>query len=457
MRSAVLSSLVALLLAAGTARAADTSNGVAIQGCLEAASRAYHVPPAILVILLNVEGGSLGAVSQNTNGTVDIGPMQVNQIWVPQVAAHWSTTKDRAYRALRDNFCANLEAGAWILRQGLDEAHGDFWEGVGYYHSHDPGHKQTYLRSVLQQVLRLRPHQPADLRSVAQQIIPLLPYRPAALATAASSGSGMMMAQPHPRAAWPSNDDMTVFNLIVIVLGAGLGSYLLWTHFHAEISAAVIAWRHQEIRVLQLFTDRFDLADAQMRGSDPAGVTLRDLYGISHAIGRTWRLPATVLIVVLGLLCMARNAPSQFRRQFDLNGLIREQATVFTTTAAFVKRQLRLVPPAAGSPRPADYALSPAEWIARNARAPTAGSMRRRPGAPSSPNSARAGEDRKARLRQSGSCSPPSRCTSSNGATRRSPCSGRARRPSWMSDRAMPRVPPNRWHFLQNASRRWTR
>jgi intracellular multiplication protein IcmP len=179
----------------------------------------------------------------------------------------------------------------------------------------------------------------------------------------------MMMAQPHPRAAWPSNDDMTVFNLIVIALGAGVGSYLLWTHFHAEISAAVIAWRHQEIRVLQIFTDRFDMADAQMRGSNPAGVTLRDLYGISHAIGRTWRLPATVLIVVLGLLCMARNAPSQFRRQFDLNGLIREQATVFTTTAAFVKRQLRLVPPAAGSPRPADYALSPAEWIARNARA----------------------------------------------------------------------------------------
>ncbi len=121
--------------------------------------------------------------------------------------------------------------------------------------------------------------------------------------------------------------------------------------------------------MLQIFTDRFNLADAQMRGSDPAGVTLRDLYGISHAIGRTWRLPATVLIVVLGLLCMARNAPSQFRRQFDLNGLIREQAKVFTTTAAFVKRQLRLVLPAAGSPRPADYALSPAEWIARNARA----------------------------------------------------------------------------------------
>jgi len=57
---------------------------------------------------------------------------------------------------LRDNFCANVEAGAWILRRGLDEANGDFWEGVGIYHSHDPAHKATYLRAVLNQVLRLR-------------------------------------------------------------------------------------------------------------------------------------------------------------------------------------------------------------------------------------------------------------------------------------------------------------
>jgi hypothetical protein len=167
MRNALLPGVLALLLTAGAADAADTSNGATIRGCLEAASRAYRVPPAILVVLLNVEGGSLGAVSQNTNGTVDIGPMQVNQIWVPQVAAHWSTTNDRAYRALCDNFCANLEAGAWILRQGLDEAHGNFWEGVGYYHSHDPGHKQTYLRSVLQQVLRLQPSRPTALATAA--------------------------------------------------------------------------------------------------------------------------------------------------------------------------------------------------------------------------------------------------------------------------------------------------
>jgi hypothetical protein len=139
------------------AQAAPTQDGPAmIAGCIDAAAGVYHVPPAVLVVLLNVEGGSLGRVSLNTNGTVDIGPMQVNSAWVPEVAAHWHAGEAATYLALRDDFCANMEAGAWILRQGLDEAHGDFWGGVGFYHSHDPELESQYLQEVLQQVLRLR-------------------------------------------------------------------------------------------------------------------------------------------------------------------------------------------------------------------------------------------------------------------------------------------------------------
>ena len=150
---------VAAGLACGSARAASTdgdANAAMIRGCIVAAAGAYRLPPAALVILLHVEGGSLGRVSQNRNGTVDIGPMQINDQWLPQVAAHWRASVPAAYQALRDVFCANVEAGAWILRRGIDEAHGQFWEGVGYYHSHDPEHKAAYLRSVLQQALRLK-------------------------------------------------------------------------------------------------------------------------------------------------------------------------------------------------------------------------------------------------------------------------------------------------------------
>jgi intracellular multiplication protein IcmP len=206
-----------------------------------------------------------------------------------------------------------------------------------------------------------------------------------------------MRSQPHPRAAWPSGDDNTGFNLIVILLGCCVGVYLLWTSYHGEISAGVMALRHHEIAFIRHFTDRYDLADRQMAAADPNAVTLRSLYVISHAVGMFFRVPAAVFMLLLAAICAARAAPARYKRAFDLDGLIREQAATFRTSAAFVRRHLRLVPPggacsrigsgvgsqagqtpdpgaetgsaASVEPRPADYALSPEEWIARFATA----------------------------------------------------------------------------------------
>jgi hypothetical protein len=137
-----------------------------IEGCLEAAAELHHVPAGVLVLLLSAEAGRLGEVSQNTNGTVDIGPMQVNDAWLPKIAGHWRASEDEAYRALRDSFCANVEGRAWILRQALDEAHGDLWEGVALYHSHAPVHKLEYMRLVYAQAMRLKREAMRELASV---------------------------------------------------------------------------------------------------------------------------------------------------------------------------------------------------------------------------------------------------------------------------------------------------
>lgn len=155
MRKLLLAGIACAVFAASPR--ADAASGASLmRRCIAAAASAHRVPQAVIVILLNVEGGSLGATSGNTNGTVDIGPMQVNQIWIPEVAAHWHASPQRTFQALRDNFCANVEAGTWILRRCLDEAHGDFWEGVGFYHSHAPEYKRAYLQAVLRQVLRMQ-------------------------------------------------------------------------------------------------------------------------------------------------------------------------------------------------------------------------------------------------------------------------------------------------------------
>ncbi len=138
--------------------------------CLLAAADAHRLPPAMLLVLLKVEGGRLGHVSQNNNDTVDIGPMQVNTIWVTKIAARWRTTPAAAYLALRDNLCANLEGGAWILARALAEAKGDFWSGVAIYHSHKPEHQGRYLRLVLAATRRLQDqagHAPSSTAPIA--------------------------------------------------------------------------------------------------------------------------------------------------------------------------------------------------------------------------------------------------------------------------------------------------
>jgi hypothetical protein len=147
--------LVAALLGPfgfGVARADEAM----IENCLKAAADLHRVPAGLLVLLINVEAGRLGAVSQNSNGTVDIGPMQVNDTWVPKIARHWRASTDASYQALRDSFCANVEGGAWILRQALDEARGSLWEGVALYHSHAQIHKLEYMRLVYAQAMRLK-------------------------------------------------------------------------------------------------------------------------------------------------------------------------------------------------------------------------------------------------------------------------------------------------------------
>ena len=75
-----------------------------------------------------------------------------------------------------------------------------------------------------------------------------------------------------------------VFNLIVIAIGVGVGGYLLWAYYHGQISAAALALRHREMLLLGHFTDTFVDADAEMLHANPYRASVRDLYGISHAI-----------------------------------------------------------------------------------------------------------------------------------------------------------------------------
>jgi hypothetical protein len=114
--------------------------------CVLTASQVQEVHPLAIVTILKVEGGKVGSVSRNKDGSVDIGPMQINsKAWLPQIAnMHFGGNQAAAFYALRDNGCYNVHIGSWILRQSINECGGDVFEGIGCYHSHTPKHKEKY-------------------------------------------------------------------------------------------------------------------------------------------------------------------------------------------------------------------------------------------------------------------------------------------------------------------------
>jgi len=123
--------------------------------CIMSAAAMYAVPPAIIQTLLEVEGGRPGMESRNSNGSFDLGPMQINTIHVADFARMYGRPQAEMRALLRDDGCFNVHAGTWMLVREIRRADGDFWAGVGHYHSRTPRHKTRYLGKVVEKARRL--------------------------------------------------------------------------------------------------------------------------------------------------------------------------------------------------------------------------------------------------------------------------------------------------------------
>lgn len=119
-----------------------------IGACLLLAAQTYDVPPAVMIGIMHVEGGRVGQQVRNTNGSYDLGPMQVNTIWLPQLARLWQVDHETAQSWVRDNGCVNVYVAAWILRQKIDKTYG-LYSGIAHYHSATPGRGQGYADKVV--------------------------------------------------------------------------------------------------------------------------------------------------------------------------------------------------------------------------------------------------------------------------------------------------------------------
>lgn len=137
--------LLSWLLPCGPAKADQAE-------CVELAAERYDLPEALIRAILKVEGGHVGLAGNNPNGSQDLGPMQINTIWLPQLALHGVTREQ-----LQNDRCINILAGAWILARQFKAAmqlEGSdlrrFWWAIGAYHSRTPHHNVQYARKVWQ-------------------------------------------------------------------------------------------------------------------------------------------------------------------------------------------------------------------------------------------------------------------------------------------------------------------
>ncbi len=107
--------------------------------CFQEAGQRYQVSPWLLWSIAKSESSfDPSAINYNSNGTVDVGLMQINSIWANQLGETWNSLNDP---------CTNVMAGAWILRQCMKD-YGNSWKAVGCYHSRTPELRDAYASRI---------------------------------------------------------------------------------------------------------------------------------------------------------------------------------------------------------------------------------------------------------------------------------------------------------------------
>jgi hypothetical protein len=117
--------------------------------CFEEAGAQYGINPQILRAIAKVESNfNPKAVNRNSNGTFDVGLMQINSSWAATLGKErWNSLGDA---------CSNTKTGAWILSMCMNK-YGYTWKAIGCYNSQTPGKRDRYSRMVFNQLQRVKP------------------------------------------------------------------------------------------------------------------------------------------------------------------------------------------------------------------------------------------------------------------------------------------------------------
>jgi hypothetical protein len=129
--------------------------GVPSLTCMALVASLYNLPPRVLPAIHEVEGGGVGTVHVNTDGSEDLGMMQINTRWLPLLSHYTQSPLVVVRQNLLGRACYNIAAAGLIMRIYLDETKGDLMHAIGNYHSHTPTLNQAYQAKVKQSAVKL--------------------------------------------------------------------------------------------------------------------------------------------------------------------------------------------------------------------------------------------------------------------------------------------------------------
>lgn len=116
------------------------------QMCIYQTAQDYNIPPMALMAIWAVEGGKNGESVKNKDGSSDYGVFQINTFWVNKFSKWFNINKE----IIRDNFCMNVRAAGYIIRYSINFKKGNFWDGIGMYHSMNSNKAHNYKLKVKQ-------------------------------------------------------------------------------------------------------------------------------------------------------------------------------------------------------------------------------------------------------------------------------------------------------------------
>lgn len=122
----------------------DNKN-IKYENCFRDASLHYKVPSNLLKAIANVESKmNPNAININSNGTYDVGIMQINSSWFKKL----SSVGIQRGELLEG--CKNIQVGAWILSQNIKK-YGLSLDAIGRYNSSNSRYKMIYTNKVMKE------------------------------------------------------------------------------------------------------------------------------------------------------------------------------------------------------------------------------------------------------------------------------------------------------------------